>query len=135
MACLDECCSLCSGSFIVDIKRMVHKQSKRINDYISYILQYITEDYTLTLEDVAGDILILSQGIEDTKIFIPLENVGFNAGCSVSIVQDSKAEVKLVGAEGVTFTPADATLTRREGSVLTLIYEGDNLWRIVGELP
>lgn len=135
MACLDECCSLCSESFITDIKRMVHKQSRRINDYISYVLKYIEEDYTLTLEDVAGDILILSQGLAETKVFIPLENVGFRAGCSVSIVQDSDAEVMLVGAEGVSFTPLDATITRRKGSALTLIYEGEQLWRIVGELP
>lgn len=132
MACSDECCSLCSESFILDLKRMVQKQSKRINDYISYVLKYIAEDYTLTLEDVAGDILIISQGLTDTKVFIPLDNVGFNAGCSVSIVQDSDAEVKLVGAEGVTFTPPDAVTTRRKGSAITLIYEGEQLWRIVG---
>ena len=135
MACLDECCSLCAEGFITDIKRMVHKQSRRINDYISYVLQYITEDYTLLKEDTAGDILLLCQNIAPIKIIVPTEAVGgFREGCAVSIVQDSNFSVSIWGSEGVTFSPPDATITRRNGSAITIVYQGGDLWRVVGEL-
>lgn len=36
---------------------------------------------------------------------------------------------------GVTISPADATLLRRPGSLVTLVYVGNNTWDISGELP
>lgn len=136
MACSDECLSLCSDSFIADLKRMVHKQSKRINDYISYEIKYILTDYVLLKEDTKGDILLLCQTTKPINITIPTEaNSNFMVGSSVTVVQDSDFNVMLVGEEGVTFSPADAAITRRSGSAISLIYEGGDLWRIVGELP
>lgn len=31
MACLDECCSLCTDNFIEDLKKLVHDQAKEVN--------------------------------------------------------------------------------------------------------
>lgn len=135
MACSDECLNLCDDGFIKDLKRLVHRQSITIGMFAGYKIKYIKEHYTIIMEDLLGDVVLMVGAPYSANITVPTAESNVAIGSTISIIQDSEYPVTVVGGVTSTFEPRDATTTRRFGSVITLIYEGGNLWRIIGELP
>lgn len=135
MACSDECLSLCDSGFIKDLKRLVHRQSITIGMFAGYKIKYIKEHYSIAMDDLLGDVVLMVGAPYNANISVPTAESNVEIGSTISIIQDSEYPVTVVGGEISTFEPHDATSTRRFGSVITLIYEGGDNWRIIGELP
>ena len=100
-----------------------------------YDIKYVDTDYTLVGEDFSGFVVILVNADAPTTAIIPKVGRSIAIGRTVSIGQETEHVVKIAGADGVTINPVDALTLRRDGSFATLIYEGNERWRFVGELP
>lgn len=111
------------------IREVVDKYSR------TYKIKYVTTDYIIIPEDFNGFTMILSEAIKPTKIYLPKVVGCLPEGRCITIGQETDHTVTLVATPGVSFHPRDGNTIRREGGVISLIYEGNNKWRLIGELP
>ena len=100
-----------------------------------YDVAYVDSDYTLVDRDFWGFRVILIDAPDLTTITIPKVGDEVKRGRCVNIGQETDNQVTILAAEGVSIHPHDALVLRREGSFATLIYEGADKWRFIGELP
>lgn len=101
----------------------------------TYMIKYISSDYILEIEDMNGFTLILSKAEEPIKVYLPVTTGCIPIGRCITIGQDTESTVTLVALDAVNFYPRDGNVIRREGGVISLIYEGEQRWRLIGELP
>lgn len=119
------------SSFSVDIPHAV------VPDFdAAYRLVDQAEDYTLLDADFDGRTIIRATKDGDQIIKIPRPPEAFK-GKSVIVrkVAGGVDTTLLLQEEGSTLSPPDATMLRRVGSTVTLMYTGDGNWDIYGELP
>ena len=90
--------------------------------------------YTLVGTDFDGFAVILINSPTPVKVAIPRVR-DIPEGRCVSIGQDGVGQVMIKPDAGVTVYPLDACLLRRDGSMATLLYLGNNTWRLIGEIP
>lgn len=100
-----------------------------------YDVGYVDADYSLLDRDFWGFRVLLVAAPDLVTVTIPKVGSEVKKGRCVNIGQDTDNQVTILAAEGVTIHPHDALVLRREGSFATLIYEGDDRWRFIGELP
>lgn len=111
------------------IREVVDKYSR------TYKIKYVSDDYVMVQEDFNGFTMILSEADKPIKIYLPKVLGCLAVGRCVTIGQETDHTVTLVGTTGVSYHPRDGNTIRREGGVISLIYEGENKWRLIGELP
>lgn len=100
-----------------------------------YDIKYVHENYTLSGDDFNGFMIILVDAIAPVNVTMPTVGDTIPVGRAVNIGQETANQVKIMPSAGVTIHPTDACEFRRNGSFATLIYEGNDRWRFIGELP
>lgn len=100
-----------------------------------YSIKYINNNYTLTGEDFHGFMIVLVNGNNPVTVTMPKVGDSVNIGRCINIGQETEHQVIIKPSDGVIIHPLDACELRREGSFATLIYEGNERWRFIGELP
>lgn len=111
------------------VREVVDKYSR------TYCIKYIDDDYILTLNDMNGFTLILSTADKPINVYIPKTTGHLPIGRCITIGQETHHTVTIVKTKDVEFHPRDGHKIRREGGVISLIYEGEQRWRLIGELP
>lgn len=100
-----------------------------------YDVSYVDADYTLKDRDFWGFRIVLVDAPDLVTVTVPKVGGDIKVGRCVNIGQETDNQVTILGAPGVSIHPYDALVLRREGSFATLIYEGNDKWRFIGELP
>ena len=104
---------------------------------MGYTINTQNNHYTLQAVDFNGRTIIRANRNGDQTITIPKPSDDF-VGKAV-IVRKSSGDVgtfvMLKADTGVTLLPEDSTPLRRLGSSATLVYVGDGVWDVYGELP
>lgn len=101
-----------------------------LNTDMTYTIKDINQNYTLNESDMGGNVIF--------RITAPIEfTIAGNPGRGkiVHIRNATQQMIQLKVAPGSTVTPVDGLYLRREGSTAGLIYLGNNLWDLYGELP
>ena len=132
------------GSGYVDLSNYFNKQEvldliKNINSGImpiKYRINDQAEDYTTTADDFDGATLIRCLKETDQNITITKPNDSFKGNVLTirKIGWDDTSVVTLLAENGVTLLPADSTILRRSGSTVSLLYVGDGVFDVFGEL-
>lgn len=95
-------------------------------------------DYTLTGDDFNGRTIVRANKDEDQTITVVKPSSEDFIGKAVIVRKTNGMAgtfVTLVAGEGVSLLPEDATLVRRLGSTVALVYIGNGVYDISGELP
>lgn len=100
-----------------------------------YSIKYVDSDYTLNGNDFDGFMIVLVDSAVPVTVTIPLVGESIAIGKCVNIGQETDNVVTIAPDLGVTINPVDALALRRDGSFATLVYEGGERWRFIGELP
>ena len=133
-----------SGNVNVDLSNYFNKQEvlnllKNINSGVMPILYRInnqSEDYTTTADDFDGATLIRCLKETDQVITVTKPEESFK-GNTITIRKvgfDETSTVTILPGDGVTLEPADGNVLRRSGSTVGLLYVGDGVFDIFGEL-
>lgn len=104
---------------------------------LGYRINTQDDDYTLTHDDFDGRTIIRANKNGNQAITITKPTDEF-IGKAIVIRKtngDIGTFVSLVTSEGVTISPIDSTPIRRIGSAVTLVYIGNGLFDVFGELP
>lgn len=104
---------------------------------LGYRINTQDDDYTLTHDDFDGRTIIRANKNGNQVITITKPTDEF-IGKAIVIRKtngDIGTFVSLVTSEGVTISPIDSTPIRRIGSAVTLVYIGNGLFDVFGELP
>lgn len=100
-----------------------------------YSIKYVDSDYTLNGADFDGFMIVLVDSTVPVTVTMPKVGESIAIGKCVNIGQETDNTVTILEADGVTIHPIDACVMRRSGSFATLVYEGGERWRFIGELP
>lgn len=100
-----------------------------------YSIKYVDSDYTLNGNDFDGFMIVLVNSAVPVTVTMPLVGTSIAIGRCVNIGQETENIVTIAPSVGVTINPVDALALRRDGSFATLVYEGNERWRFIGELP
>lgn len=100
-----------------------------------YSIKYVDSDYTLNGNDFDGFMIVLVNSPVPVTVTMPLVGESIAIGKCVNIGQETDNVVTIAPDVGVTINPVDALALRRDGSFATLVYEGNERWRFIGELP
>ena len=106
-----------------------------IDELVGYEIKYVHDHYTLSDDDFDGFMIVLVDAPLTANVTVPTVGDTIPIGRAVNIGQETINQVKIVPSDGVTINPLDACEFRRDGSFATLIYEGNDKWRFIGELP
>lgn len=118
------------NKIIQTVFEMVMKVGYRINTQ--------TEDYTLAGDDFNGRTIVRADKAGDQKITIPKPASEDFIGKAIIIRKTAGGAgtfVTLTKGTGVSIFPEDATPVRRIGSSVTLVYVGNGVYDVFGELP
>ena len=108
---------------------------------LGYAINTQTIDYATVDADLNGRTLIRCDKNGNQTITINKPDPATDAekvGTAVIVRKTNGAvgtTLTLVAGSGVTLSPVDATILRRVGSSVTLVYVGSGVWDIFGELP
>lgn len=100
-----------------------------------YSIKYVDSDYTLNGNDFDGFMIVLVNSAVPVTVTMPKVGESIAIGKCVNIGQETDNTVTILETDGVTIHPIDACVMRRSGSFATLVYEGNDRWRFIGELP
>lgn len=100
-----------------------------------YSIKYVDSDYTINGNDFDGFVIVLVNSAVPVTVTMPLVGESIAIGKCVNIGQETENVVTIAPGVGVTINPVDALALRRDGSFATLVYEGNERWRFIGELP
>ncbi|MGP5103612.1 hypothetical protein ACTXJH_06560 [Psychrobacter celer] len=100
-----------------------------------YSIKYVDSDYTLNGADFDGFMIVLVDSTAPVTVTMPKVGESIAIGKCVNIGQETENIVTITPSVGVTINPIDALALRRDGSFATLVYEGNERWRFIGELP
>lgn len=100
-----------------------------------YSIKYVDSNYTLNGADFDGFMIVLVDSAAPVTVTMPKVGQSIAIGKCVNIGQETDNVVTIVPDIGVTIKPVDALGLRRDGSFATLVYEGNERWRFIGELP
>lgn len=101
----------------------------------AYDINYYTDNHTVNNGDINGFKMMLINSDKPVTVTIPLSGDTVKAGHCINIGQETDNTVTIAAATGVSINPADGCVLRRNGSFVTLVYEGNERWRLIGELP
>lgn len=100
-----------------------------------YAIKYYNDHRTLSSDDMTSFTMILVNGSKPINITMPKVGDSIKIGRCVNIGQETENTVTVRATTGVSINPADGCVMRRSGSFVTLVYEGNERWRLIGELP
>lgn len=100
-----------------------------------YSIKYVDSDYTLNGADFDGFMIVLVNSSVPVTVTMPKVGESIAIGKCVNIGQETENVVTIAPSVGVIINPVDALALRRDGSFATLVYEGGERWRFIGELP
>jgi hypothetical protein len=93
--------------------------------------------YTFVLSD-AGDVVTANNASAQTYTIPPSSSVAFTTGTQITLIQKGTGQVTFAQGAGVTINSGGATATapktRARYSSCTAIYEGSNIWYVVGDI-
>ena len=118
------------NKIIQTVFEMVMKVGYRINTQ--------TENYILTGDDFNGRTIVRADKAGDQTITIPKPASEDFVGKAIIIRKtagDAGTFVTLAKGTGVSILPEDTTPVRRIGSSVTLVYVGNGVYDVFGELP
>lgn len=104
----------------------------------TYRINTQAEDYTLAGQDFNGNTIVRADKNGDQTVTVGDAPSAAHVGKSIIIRKTSGAVgtfVTVKPAAGVTFVPDDASPLRRVGSAVTLVYVGNGVYDVFGELP
>ena len=104
---------------------------------LGYTIKTENNHYTLTTADFNGRTLLRANRDGDQTITITKPSEDY-IGRSILVRKTNGALgtfVTLKAGEGVTLSPTDVSPLRRVGSTATLVYIGNGVWDVFGELP
>lgn len=105
---------------------------------MGYRINTQADDYTLTGDDFNGRTIVRADKDGDQTITIPKPTSEDFVGKAI-IVRKTNGTVgtfvNLVAGSDVSLLPEDATPVRRVGSSVTLVYVGNGVYDVFGELP
>lgn len=125
----------------VDMTDIINKIVQTVFDMVmrmGYRINTQAEDYTLTGDDFNGRTIIRADKDDDQTITIPKPTSEAFIGKAIIIRKTNGAAgtfVNLVAGSDVSLIPEDATPVRRVGSSVTLVYVGNGVYDVFGELP
>lgn len=129
-----------ANSLIINLKNE-HEVLLRLTSYPiarmvnEYNIKYVQSDYQLNGSDFDGFYIVLCDNPAPITVTMPLVGGSIPVGRCVNIGQENQHQVTIQPVVGVTIHPLDACELRRDGSFATLVYEGNDKWRFIGELP
>lgn len=112
--------------------------NSEIKVVVAYLFNDITEAYTVKSFDLTGRTIIRAGGNTDYSITIPvltgLDNINF-VGKTLNIRSNTDNYITVNKNSGVTINSLDALILRRNSSTISLVYLGNQVWDVYGELP
>lgn len=60
--------------------------------------------------------------------------VGWREGASLTLTQRGAGQITVVPAAGVTINHSDTLVTRKQHSTISLVYEGSDVWLLIGDV-
>lgn len=125
----------------VDMTDIINKIIQTVYDMVmrtGYRINTQTVDYTLTGDDFNGRTIVRADKDGDQVITVPKPTSEDFIGKAI-IIRKTSGEagtfVTLKNGTGVSIFPEDATPVRRVGSSVTLVYIGNGVYDVFGELP
>lgn len=116
-------------------ERLTHST---IHAVVAYLFKDINSVYTIQNDDLTGRTVVRAGGTTDYTITIPILNslhdLNFK-GKTLNIRSNTDNYISVVKAEGVTINSLDALVLRRNSSSISLVYLGNQIWDVYGELP
>lgn len=125
----------------VDMTDIINKVIKTTIEKVmreGYRINTQDEDYTLAGDDFDGRTIVRANKDGDQEITIPKPATEDFIGKAIIIRKTNGAVgtfVNLVAGADVSLLPEDATPVRRVGSSVTLVYVGNGVYDVFGELP
>ena len=125
----------------VDMTDIINKIIQTVFDMVmrmGYRINTQADNYTLTGDDFNGRTIVRANKAGDQTITIPKPSSEDFVGKAIIIRKtngDVGTFVNLVAGSGVSLLPEDATPVRRVGSSVTLVYVGNGVYDVFGELP
>lgn len=125
----------------VDMTDIINKIVHKVFDMVmrvGYRVNTQDEDYTLAEEDFDGRTIVRANKDSDQAITIVKPANEDFVGKAIIIRKTNGAAgtfVTLTAGDGVLIIPEDATPIRRLGSSVTLVYIGNGVYDVFGELP
>ena len=105
---------------------------------MGYRINTQADDYTLTGDDFNGRTIVRADKDGDQTITIPKPTSEDFVGKTIIVRKTNGTAgtfVNLVAGSDVSLLPEDATPVRRVGSSVTLVYVGNGVYDVFGELP
>ena len=125
----------------VDMTDIINKIIQTVFDMVmrmGYRINTQADNYTLTGDDFNGRTIVRANKAGDQTITIPKPSSEDFVGKAIIIRKTNGIVgtfVNLVAGSGVSLLPEDATPVRRVGSSVTLVYVGNGVYDVFGELP
>lgn len=125
----------------VDMTDIINKIVQTVFEMVmrmGYRINTQDEDYTLTGDDFNGRTIVRADKDGDQTITIPKPSSEDFVGKAIIIRKTNGIAgtfVNLVAGSDVSLLPEDATPVRRVGSSVTLVYVGNGVYDVFGELP
>lgn len=125
----------------VDMTDIINKIIQTVFDMVmrmGYRINTQADDYTLTGDDFNGRTIVRANKAGDQTITIPKPSSEDFVGKAIIIRKTNGIAgtfVTLKAGSDVSLLPEDATPVRRVGSSVTLVYVGNGVYDVFGELP
>ena len=125
----------------VDMTDIINKIIQTVFDMVmrmGYHINTQADDYTLTGDDFNGRTIVRANKAGDQTITIPKPSSEDFVGKAIIIRKTNGIAgtfVTLKAGSDVSLLPEDATPVRRVGSSVTLVYVGNGVYDVFGELP
>lgn len=125
----------------VDMTDIINKIIQTVFDMVmrmGYRINTQADDYTLTGDDFNGRTIVRADKDGDQTITIPKPPSEDFVGKAIIVRKTNGIAgtfVNLVAGSDVSLLPEDATPVRRVGSSVTLVYVGNGVYDVFGELP
>lgn len=125
----------------VDMTDIINKIVQTVFEMVmrmGYRINTQAEDYTLTGDDFNGRTIVRADKDGDQIITIPKPSSEDFVGKAIIVRKTNGVAgtfVNLVAGSDVSLLPEDATPVRRVGSSVTLVYVGNGVYDVFGELP
>ena len=125
----------------VDMTDIINKIMQTVFDMVmrmGYHINTQADDYTLTGDDFNGRTIVRANKAGDQTITIPKPSSEDFVGKAIIIRKTNGIAgtfVTLKAGSDVSLLPEDATPVRRVGSSVTLVYVGNGVYDVFGELP
>lgn len=125
----------------VDMTDIINKIIQTVFDMVmrmGYRINTQAADYTLTGDDFNGRTIVRADKDGDQTITIPKPTSEDFVGKAIIVRKTNGTAgtfVNLVAGSDVSLLPEDATPVRRVGSSVTLVYVGNGVYDVFGELP